>query len=237
MIPGNRTRPRLAALSPAWETFGCTWGMTLQKVLPLAEGTSCRMRFELPQSCWWLQCPWPWSLAAPARLWSFAMAQAAATAPAPAAGEPRPARSAPVPNSSMRPEAFQIQVFGLDHTSGALSSVGTVPGPTINLGLAAVDHQFLQVSDPLNGQLDGFAINQTAGGLTPLLGSPCSTGTVSAPEGLASPAGSNLLYAADTARVDGLTVNSAGTPSAISGSPFPSGTNLFLATDPSGELP
>jgi hypothetical protein len=63
--------------------------------------------------------------------------------------------------------------------------------------------QFLYVSDPLRA-IGGFSINQTTGGLTPLLGSPFSTGTVSVPEGLASPTGSDLLYAADVARVDGV---------------------------------
>ncbi|MGA8440573.1 MAG: hypothetical protein WB762_11315 [Candidatus Sulfotelmatobacter sp.] len=130
----------------------------------------------------------------------------------------------------------QIQVFNLDDNSGALTPVGSVPGPTMSLGLTVVDNQFLYVSDPLQGQLDGFSINQTTGGLPPLMGSPFSTETLSVPEGLASPPGSNLLYAGDVARVDGLSVNSTGAPAAISGSPFPSGTNLFLATDPSGKL-
>jgi hypothetical protein len=49
----------------------------------------------------------------------------------------------------------QIHGFGLDHTSGELTSIGSVPGPAMSLGLAAGDNQFLYVSHPLR-QLEGF---------------------------------------------------------------------------------
>jgi 6-phosphogluconolactonase len=130
----------------------------------------------------------------------------------------------------------EIQGFVIDHTSGALSTVGSVPGPAMTLGLMAVNHQFLYVSDSAQAQLDGFSISQTTGALTTLMGSPFSTGTFSLPEGLASPPGTSFLYAGDIARVDGFTIDATGTPTAISGSPFPSGTNLFLAADPSGKF-
>ncbi len=130
----------------------------------------------------------------------------------------------------------QIQVFGIDHKSGALTAVGSVPGPATTFGLTAVNNQFLYVSDSTQAQLDGFSINQTTGALTALTGSPFSTGVISLPEGLASPTGSNFLYAGDIASVDGFAIDSTGTPTAISGSPFPSGTNLFLAVDPSGKF-
>jgi len=130
----------------------------------------------------------------------------------------------------------QIQVFNIDHNSGALSTVGSVSGPAMTLGLTAVNHQFLYVSDSAQAQLDGFSINQTTGALTALTGSPFSTGAISLPEGLASPAGSSFLYAGDIAGVDGFTIDTTGTPTAISGSRFPSGTNLFLAADPSGKF-
>lgn len=130
----------------------------------------------------------------------------------------------------------QILAFSIDHNSGALTTVGSVPGPTMSLGLTGVSNQFLYFSDSLNSQLDGFSINQTTGALTALAESPFSTGTLSFPEGLASPAGSGVLYAADVASVDAFTVSATGVPTAISGSPFPSGTNLFLAADPSGKF-
>lgn len=130
----------------------------------------------------------------------------------------------------------QIQAFSIDHNSGALATAGSSPGPAMTFGLTAVSSQFLYVSDPANEQLDGFSINQTTGALTTLMGSPFSTGAISLPEGLASPAGNSFLYAGDIASVDGFAIDSTGTPTAISGSPFPSGTNLFLAVDPSGKF-
>jgi 6-phosphogluconolactonase (cycloisomerase 2 family) len=106
----------------------------------------------------------------------------------------------------------------------------------MSLGITAVNNQFLYASDTLRAQLDAFSINQTTGALTTLLGSPFSTGNLSLPVGLASPAGSSLLYAAGAGNVDGFAVSSTGTPTALSQSPFPSGTNLFLAVDPSGKF-
>jgi 6-phosphogluconolactonase len=130
----------------------------------------------------------------------------------------------------------QMLAFSIDHNSGALTTIGSVPGPTMSLGLTAVDNQFLYASDSLHAQLDGFSINQTTGALTVLANSPFSTGTISFPVGLASPAGSSLLYAADAGRVDAFTASATGVPTAISSSPFPSGSGLFLAVDPSGKF-
>jgi len=130
----------------------------------------------------------------------------------------------------------QILAFSIDHNSGALTTIGSLPGPLMSLGLTAVNNQFLYVSDPHNAQLDGFSINQTTGALTALGGSPFPTGTFSVPVGLASPAGSSLLYAADAGRVDAFAVSATGIPTAISSSPSPSGSGFFLAVDPSGKF-
>ena len=130
----------------------------------------------------------------------------------------------------------QILAFSIDHTSGALTTIGSVPGPSMSLGITAVNNQFLYASDSLQAQLDGFSIDQTTGALTALAGSPFSTGTFSVPVGLASPAESTLLYAADAATVDAFAVSATGIPTAISSSPFPSGSGLFLAVDPSGKV-
>jgi hypothetical protein len=43
----------------------------------------------------------------------------------------------------MRPEASALQFFSIDHNSGALATVGSVPGPAPTLGLTAVNNQFL----------------------------------------------------------------------------------------------
>lgn len=130
----------------------------------------------------------------------------------------------------------EVQAFSIDHTSGALTALASASGPSMSLGVTAVNNQFLYVSDSSNAQLDGFSINQTTGALTPLASSPFSTGTISFPVGLASPAGSDRLYVADAGRVDAFTVDASGVPMALSTSPYPSGTNLFLAADPSGQF-
>jgi 6-phosphogluconolactonase len=130
----------------------------------------------------------------------------------------------------------QILAFSIDNSSGALTPLASASGPSMSLGLTAVNNQFLYASDSLNAQLDGFSINQTTGELTTLVNSPFSTGTFSFPQGLASPPGSNFLYAADAGKVDAFTVSAAGVPTALSTSPFLSGTNLFLTADPSGKF-
>lgn len=132
--------------------------------------------------------------------------------------------------------ARQILAFSIDHTSGALTPLASAPGPSMSLGITAVNSQFLFASDSLQAQLDGFSIDQTTGTLTTLAGSPFSTGTFSVPVGLASPEGTSLLYAADAGRVDAFTVGATGIPTAISSSPFPSGSGLFLGVDPSGKF-
>jgi 6-phosphogluconolactonase (cycloisomerase 2 family) len=106
----------------------------------------------------------------------------------------------------------------------------------MSLGLTAVNNQFLFASETHNAQLDGFSINQTTGALTALAGSPFSTGTLSVPGDLASPPGSNLLYAADALTVDAFIINAAGAPTALSGSPSLSAVNFSIAVDPSGKF-
>jgi 6-phosphogluconolactonase len=130
----------------------------------------------------------------------------------------------------------QILAFSIDHNSGALTALPSAPGPSRSFGIMAVNNKFLYASDSLQAQLDGFSIDQTTGALTALAGSPFSTGAFSAPSGLASPAGSSLLYAADAGRVDAFTISATGIPTAISSSPSPFGSGLFLAVDPSGKF-
>lgn len=141
----------------------------------------------------------------------------------------------PGPEFLYAPSVNQVQAFSIDHSTGALTSVGTATGPTAVLyPMAAVNNQFLYAPDSLNAQLWGYSINQTTGALTSL-GSPFSTGTFSVPAGLASPPGSNFLYAADVAGIDAFTVSSSGTPTAISGPPI-AGGSFDLAADPSGQF-
>ena len=131
----------------------------------------------------------------------------------------------------------QILAFSIDHNTGALTTIGSVPGPSpLSLGLTTVNNQFLYASDTHNAQLDGFSINQTTGALTALAGSPFTTGTFSFPGDLTSPPGSSLLYAADADTIDAFTMSAAGAPTALSGSPFLPEVNFSLAVDPSGKF-
>jgi 6-phosphogluconolactonase len=137
----------------------------------------------------------------------------------------------------------QILVFSIDRNSGALTTIGSVPGPTLSLGITTVSNQFLYASDTHNAQLDGFSINQTTGALTALAGSPFSTGTLSVPGALASPPGdlasspgSGLLYAADAGTIDAFTISASGTPTALSGSPYVPEAGFSLVVDPSGRF-
>jgi 6-phosphogluconolactonase len=137
----------------------------------------------------------------------------------------------------------QILAFSIDeNNNGALTTIGSVPGPSISLGLTSVSNQFLYASDTHNAQIDGFSINQTTGALTALAGSPFSTGTLSIPGDLAAPPGSlgssasNFLYAADSGTVDMFTISAAGAPTAISGSPFVPEEGFSIVVDPSGNF-
>jgi 6-phosphogluconolactonase len=136
----------------------------------------------------------------------------------------------------------QILAFSIDQTSGALTMIGSVPGPTtLSPGLASVANQFLYASDTQNDQLDGFSINQTTGALTALAGSPFPTGTLSLPGALAAPPGdlgsapgNSLLYAADSGTIDTFTISATGVPAALSGSPYVPEEGFSIVVDPSG---
>jgi 6-phosphogluconolactonase len=137
----------------------------------------------------------------------------------------------------------QILAFSIDrNNNGALTTIGSVAGPSISLGLTAVSNQFLYASDTHNAQIDGFSINQTTGALTPLAGSPFPTGTLSSPGVLAAPPGdlalpgSSLLYAADSGTIDMFTISAAGVPTALSGSPNVPEAGFSIVVDPSGNF-
>jgi 6-phosphogluconolactonase (cycloisomerase 2 family) len=127
----------------------------------------------------------------------------------------------------------QILPLSIDRDSGALTALSPVPGPAISLGMTAVNNQFLYVSDFQTAQLYGYGINQTTGALTALANSPFSTGTLSAPSGLASPTNNSLLYAGD-AGVDTFAISASGVPTLIPPPPLSSGADLFVTVDPSG---
>ena len=131
----------------------------------------------------------------------------------------------------------QVLSSAIDHSSGALGSPASVAGPTMSLGLAAAGSQFLYASDFQTAQLYGYSINASSGVLTPINGSPFSTGVLSLPAGLATTPTGKFLYAMDVSKVDAFGINAtSGVPTATSGSPFFSGTGLQGVVSPSGQF-
>lgn len=130
-----------------------------------------------------------------------------------------------------------VLAFSIDHNSGALTALGSAPGPFIGFGLVAVNNQFLYASDAVQSQLDGFSINQGTGVISILADSPFANTSVGQPVGLASPPSSNFLYAAAGPTIDGFSVSPTGTPAPLPRSPYLSpGDNFSLAVDPSGKF-
>jgi len=80
----------------------------------------------------------------------------------------------------------QVLTLAIDQQSGGLGTPVSVSGPTVSLGIAASGFGFLYVSDFQNAQLNAYSINSTNGTLSPLSGSPFSTGSFSLPVGLAA---------------------------------------------------
>jgi 6-phosphogluconolactonase len=139
----------------------------------------------------------------------------------------------------------EILGFTVNPTSGALSAPTTTPGPVLIVGNLSVPsygivnaHGFVYVSDPSNNQVDGFSVNNTTGGLTPLSGSPFPLpGTIGLPEGMATDALGKFLYVGNAGTIDGFTIDSAtGALTAIPGSPFLAGENLEVTVDPFGRF-
>lgn len=83
----------------------------------------------------------------------------------------------------------QISVFPIVNGGGVASSSGSVSGPANSLGMAALDNQFLYVSNPPSpvggaSSIDAWSIDPSTGALTALPGSPFSLGPVSFAAGL-----------------------------------------------------
>ncbi|HMC62352.1 MAG TPA: beta-propeller fold lactonase family protein [Candidatus Solibacter sp.] len=115
---------------------------------------------------------------------------------------------------------------------GALGSPVSVAGPAHTLGMAALNNQFLYVSDFQNQSVDEWSINPSSGVLTPVPGSPLSLGTLNFGAGLATNSTANIVYVGDVAKIDAFKADATGALSALSGSPFPSGSDFFLVIDP-----
>jgi len=128
-----------------------------------------------------------------------------------------------------------ISAFTINQSTGALSSPLTMTGPNQSLGMVAtVTLGHLYVSDFLNDVVDGFSINSTSGGLTPITGSPFTLGgTPPGAGGLSAiVSAGTYLYATDlnAGTVAGFTFDSAsGKLTPVPGSPFPAGNTPIQA--------
>ncbi|MBZ5689334.1 MAG: lactonase family protein [Acidobacteriia bacterium] len=132
----------------------------------------------------------------------------------------------------------QISVFPVDRVTGALGTPTSVSGPTNSLGIAALNDQFLYVSNfGLGGpaSIDAWSIDSSTGTLTPA--PSFSLGPLSIAAGLAIDFNNQILYVADAGKIDALQANATtGTLIAIPQSPFPSGANLYLTIDPTDQF-
>ena len=131
----------------------------------------------------------------------------------------------------------QISVFPVDRGTGAIGSPTSVNGPSMSLGMAALNDQFLYVDFALGGpaSIDAWSIDSSTGTLTPA--PSFSLGTLSIAAGLAIDFNNQILYVADAGKIDALKADTTtGALTAIPQSPFPSGANLYLAIDPTDQF-
>ena len=127
----------------------------------------------------------------------------------------------------------QIMVFPVEG-NGMLGSPTSISGPAGSLGMAEFNNQFLYVSNPTvqtQHTIDAWSIDLGTGLLTPVNGSPFSTGLLSVATGFAVNTSAQVLYAADAARIDAFQVDATGALTPLPGSPFPAGVGLYLAID------
>ena len=118
-----------------------------------------------------------------------------------------------------------------------LGAPTSVSGPASTFGMAALGTQFLYVSNPdltVGGtsSIDAWSIDPDTGGLSPVLASPFSLGPSTLANGLAINSGSQVLYVADSGKIDAMQTYTTGALTPVVGSPFPSGTSIFLTVDP-----
>ncbi|HSM84837.1 MAG TPA: beta-propeller fold lactonase family protein [Candidatus Limnocylindrales bacterium] len=99
---------------------------------------------------------------------------------------------------------------------------------------------FLYVASPTQGQVFGFAVNNSDGSLAPVAGSPFAVGgTGGTPSWVTIDPSGRFLYVTDSAHnaVLGFSIGSDGVIAPISGSPFAAGVNpTSMTTDPGGAL-
>ncbi len=128
----------------------------------------------------------------------------------------------------------QVDVFPI--VNGMPGLPISTPGPAATLGMAALNNQFLYVSNPqatqVGSAIDGWTIDPSTGALKTIPGSPFSLGPLTYAAGLATNPSAQVVYVGDAGRIDALKADATGALSPIQSSPFPAGVNLYLTTDP-----
>jgi 6-phosphogluconolactonase len=141
----------------------------------------------------------------------------------------------PTPEFLYATSADHISAFSINQSTGALSARLAMSGPNQSLGLTAtVTLGHLYVSDFLNDAVDGFSINSSSGGLTPITASPFTLGgTPPGAGGLSAiVSAGTYLYATDlnAGTVAGFAFDStSGKLTPVPGSPFLAGNTPVQA--------
>ncbi len=120
-------------------------------------------------------------------------------------------------------------------SNGALGTSTSTSGPTPTFGMAALNNSYLYMGNPvpeIGGEVDAWAINLSNGSLTTVPGSPFLLGAFTVAGGVAANPATQVVYVADSGKVDALQADATGALKPINGSPFTAGTNLYLTLDP-----
>jgi 6-phosphogluconolactonase len=130
----------------------------------------------------------------------------------------------------------QIDVFPISASNGIPGSPTSTSGPANSEGMAVMNNQFLYVSNPQlplgSSSIDAWSINLGMGALTTVPGSPFALGPLDLPAGLAVDNTAQVLYVAETARIDAFKADANGALTKVIGSPFPAELNPYLTVDP-----
>jgi 6-phosphogluconolactonase (cycloisomerase 2 family) len=138
--------------------------------------------------------------------------------------------------------ANQVLIFEVDSSSGTVQATLTpVSSAQIPGGILATSNHFVYVTEAAGagGVVYAFAVNTSTGELTPVMGSPFSTGVAQPALGMAVDPAGKFLYIAEqnTNQVAAFTIAADGTLTPIAGSPFETGDThpVAASVDPSGK--
>jgi len=140
----------------------------------------------------------------------------------------------------------QILGFTVNLATGVLSAPTTTPGPAGSLGIPSLGIVslstlgFVYVTDPQNSQIDGFAVNNSTGALSPLPGSPFPLpspfGLPGLVAGMVADSQGKFLYVANGS-INAFSINAAtGALTSIASPPITSGGGLEVTIDPFGKF-